>query len=199
MLVWVGALAWALAYTRTVAIAAAMTAPLLAAVVSAAVPASDVGDGRQRRRQHRVEAITLLVGLGLGVAVGCVTLPATGVGVAADRMPVALDPVLDRLPAGTVVMDEYGLGGYLGYRHPDLVPVIDERTELFSVEYVKDYLDARGVRPGWPQFLERTGAKAALVPADAALADALARALNWRDAGVSGAYVLLVAPELSLR
>ena len=73
-------------------------------------------------------------------------------------MPAGLDAALDRLPAGTVVLNEYGLGGYLRYRHPDLVPVIDERTELFAVDYVEAYLDARGAKPGWTDFLQRTGA-----------------------------------------
>jgi hypothetical protein len=107
-------------------------------------------------------------------------------------MPVGLDAALDRLPAGTVVFDEYGLGGYLRYRHPDLVPVIDERTELYSFDYVEGYLDARGAKPGWGDFLSRTGARAALVPSDSAIADALPRDLGWRSLGTSGDYVLLV-------
>ena len=37
-----------------------------------------------------------------------------------DRMPTGLDAALDRLPAGTVVFNEYWVGGYLRYGHPDL-------------------------------------------------------------------------------
>ena len=124
----------------------------------------------------------------ISAALAAVVLPATTA--TPDRMPVGLDAALDRLPAGTVVFDEYGLGGYLRYRHPDLVPVIDERTELFTVDYVEAYLAARGAKPGWTDFVERTARQGGLVPAESAIADALPRELGWRSLGTSGDYVL---------
>ena len=160
--VWVLALGWALAYARTVAIAAAMAAPLVVAVLSSVLPPEPTESRAQVVRRLRVEWATLAGSVVVCAGLAAVVLPATTE--TPDRMPVGLDAALDRLPAGTVVMDEYGLGGYLRYRHPDLVPVIDERTEVFTVDYVEAYLDARGAKPGWTAFLERTGAKAALVP-----------------------------------
>ena len=142
VLVWVVALGWALAYTRTVAVAAAMAAPLVVAVVSSVLPPEPVESRPQAVRRRRVEWITLVVSVVISGVLAAVVLPATTA--TPDRMPAGLDAALDRLPAGTVVFDEYGLGGYLRYRHPDLVPVIDERTELFTVDYVEAYLAARG-------------------------------------------------------
>ncbi len=52
--------------------------------------------------------------------------------------------------------------------------------------------------PGGPRFLQRTGATAALVPTESAIADALPRVLGWRSLGTSGDYVLLVEPALVL-
>jgi hypothetical protein len=191
LLVWVVALGGALAYTRTVAVAAAIAAPLFVGVLSWALPAAASESRVETAGRRRVEWATIAGSVVLGAVLAAVVLPATTR--TADRMPVGLDAALDRLPAGTVVFDEYGLGGYLRYRHPDLVPVIDERTELYSVDYVEGYLDARGAKPGWGDFLVRTGARAALVPSDSAIADALPRDLGWRSLGTSGDYVLLVA------
>ncbi|MEP6650123.1 MAG: hypothetical protein ABJA74_09440 [Lapillicoccus sp.] len=197
VLVWVIALGWALAYTRTVAIAAAMAAPLVVAGISSVLPSEPAESRAQAVRRRRVEWVTLAGSLVVSAVLAALVLPATTA--SPDRMPTGLDAALDRLPAGTVVMDEYGLGGYLRYRHADLVPVIDERTELFAVDHVQAYLDARGAKPGWTDFLQKTGAKAALVPTESAIADALPRQLDWRSLGTSGDYVLLVAPGLSSR
>jgi hypothetical protein len=195
VLVWVVALGWAITYTRTVAIAAAMAAPLFVAVVSSVLPPEAVEGSPPALRPRRVERMTLVASLVVSGVLAAIVLPATTA--TPDRMPSGFDAALDRLPEGTVVFDEYGLGGYLRYRHPDLVPVIDERTELFTVGYVEAYLSARGARPGWTDFVERTGATAALVPADSAIADALPRTLRWQSLGRSGDYVLLVEPRPS--
>lgn len=192
LFVWVVALGWALAYTRTVAIAAAIAAPLVVGVVSRALPPEPLEPPRHASRRRRVEWLTVVASAVLGAGLAAAVLPATTR--IPDRMPVGLDSALDSLPKGTVVLDEYGLGGYLRYRHPDLVPVIDERTELYAVDYVEAYLNARGAKAGWTDFLQRTGAQAALVPTESAIADALPRTLGWRSLGVSGDYVLLVSP-----
>ena len=99
--------------------------------------------------------MTLVASLVISGVLAAVVLPATTA--TPDRMPAGLDAALDRLPAGTVVFDEYGLGGYLRYRHPDLVPVIDERTELFTVDYVEAYLSARGAKPGLDRLRRADG------------------------------------------
>ena len=193
ILVWVVALGWAIAYTRTVAVAAAMAAPLVVAVVSSALPPEAAESRSEVVRQRRVEWITVAASVVVGAVLAAVVLPASTS--TPDRMPTGLDAALDRLPAGTVVFNEYGLGGYLHYRHPDLVPVIDERTELFTVDHVEAYLAARAARPGWTDFVARTRATAALVPVESAIADALPRTFGWASWGESDRYVLLVSPR----
>ena len=160
--VWIIALGWALVYTRTVAVGAAMAAPLVVGVVSRALPRGQTETGAERITRRRVEWVTVVASAVIAAALAAVIIPPSTS--APDRMPVGFDVALDRLPAGTVVMDEYGLGGYLRYRHPDLVPVIDERTELYSVEYVEAYIAARGAEPGWTEFLRHTGERSPSCP-----------------------------------
>jgi hypothetical protein len=152
--------------------------------VSRALPPEPTEPQEDAARGRRVEWVALLasvlVGAGLAAAV---LLATTGI---PDRMPIGLDSALDSLPKGTVVHDEYGLGGYLRYRHPDLVLVIDVRTELYAMDYVEAYLNARGAKPGWTDFHQQTGAQAALVPTESAIADTMPRTLGWRSLGVNG-------------
>lgn len=198
---WLVALAWCLAYTRTVAVAAAMSAPLLVATFRPVVERLD-GATRAAHQQNvrhgaapaadpirRSEVAVVVTSFLVSLALAAVVIPRSSD--VEDRMPIGLAPALASLPAGTVVMDEYGLGGWLRYRFPDLEPVIDERTELYSVAHVERYLAARSARPGWQDSLHAYGATAALLPTDSALADALPRELGWRTIGASEGYVLL--------
>ena len=196
MLVWVVAVGWSLAYTRTVAIGAAMAGPLVVAALIPrwpAVTASRPERTRLTRRTRRTEG-----GVVAGAAPG---LRPRGRCRAARRVPGggagcpwAWVRPWPALPAGTVVVDEYGLGGWLRYRHPDLGPVIDERTELFSVDLRRGATS----RPGRPDQVGRTPSAATAppppsCPSSLALADALPRELGWRSLGEDNGYVLLAA------
>ena len=154
LLVWVVALGWAVADTRTVAVAAAMAAPLVVAVVSSALTPEASESRPQTVRRRRVEWITLVASIVIRGVLAAVVLPATTG--TPDRMPTGLDAALDRLPAGTVVFNEYWVGGYLGVQGTRISPVIDQRTEVFTVDYVQAHLAARGAKPGWADFVKRT-------------------------------------------
>jgi hypothetical protein len=189
--VWLVALGWTLAYTRTVAVGAAIAAPLFVGVVSSTLQGRVPALGSPLRARS-AEIVAASVSTVLSLVLALVLLPAsarTPVG-----MPSGLDPELDRLPPGTVVVNEYGFGGWLKYAHPDLVPVIDERTELFTQDYVEEYLGARAARASSQDFLVRTGATAALVPTTSALADALQHEPGWRLVASRDGFVLLVGP-----
>jgi hypothetical protein len=188
--VWLLALGWTLAYTRTVAVGAAIAAPLFVGVVSGALRGRVLAAESQARRIS-TDIVAASVSTVLSLLLALVLVPAsarTAVG-----MPSSLDGELDRLPVGTVVVNEYGFGGWLRYAHPDLVPVIDERTELYAEDYLEEYLGARAARVGWQQFLARTGATAALVPTASALGDALQYEAGWRAVASREGFVLLVA------
>jgi hypothetical protein len=72
-------------------------------------------------------------------------------------VPSDLSTQLSALPRGTVVLNEYELGGWLMWSQPQLEPVIDPRTEVYAVSCVHRYVDALGVLPGWRNFVADTG------------------------------------------
>jgi hypothetical protein len=105
-----------------------------------------------------------------------------------------LNTELRALPSGTVVYNTYALGGWLLLTHRQLDPVIDGRTEVFSVAYVDRYVRSLQALPGWSSTVRSSGAQVALLERDTALSDALERQ-DWREVGRDNGYVLLRAPS----
>ena len=83
-------------------------------------------------------------------------------------MPLGLDAALDRLPAGTRVFNDYALGGWIAWRHPDLEHYIDGLITPYSVPHVDGYGRVVAPGPGWYDVVRRSGAAVALVPSDSA-------------------------------
>jgi hypothetical protein len=184
ILLWLIAVAWTLMYTRTVAVGAAVAAPIFVSALS-----DRIGFGVRRLPHGSRKAViwTLASTVVASSLMALLLLPAS---TATAGMPTGLDAALNRLPAGTVVFNEYGFGGWLRYAHPNVVPVIDERTEVFSQSYIERYLTARGSSTKWTEFARETGSTAALVPEDSAVAAALDRSGTWRVAGSDAGLVL---------
>jgi hypothetical protein len=90
-----------------------------------------------------------------------------------------------------VVLDQFAISGWLLWAEPHLIPVADLRSEVYSSEYLTAYRNNESVGPGWRSFITRTGATAALLSEDSALADALQHQLHWRVTGRDNGYVLL--------
>ena len=186
VLLWAMALGWTLLYARTVAVGAVIATPLAAQALAGLVPVPEDPGAR------RLERILLPASAALAIVVGAVLAPTTAA--VAGGMPTALDAALERLPAGTVVLDDDSAGGWLLLTHPHVRPVIDTRTYLFDVPYIRAYMDARAVRSGWQDFIARTGARAALLREGDPLVPALTGEPGWAVSGQSGGWVLLVAP-----
>jgi len=128
-----------LAYARTVALGAAIVAPVVALAAERVLPL------RREPRQRREVALTAsLAAVGLGVAAAL----APGLAATPTGVPNALDAQLDALPTGTVVYNDYALGGWLHRRHPRLQPVIDGRTEIYETSYVESYSGLPAHPPG---------------------------------------------------
>jgi hypothetical protein len=108
--------------------------------------------------------------------------------------PEGLRTQLAAIPAKTVVLNDYAAGGWLLWAEPQLAPVIDLRSEIYSMEYINDYRRTEEVRAGWQNFLGRTKPKYALLKANAPLTVALREALKWTTVGKDANYVLLKAP-----
>ncbi len=185
---WFVALGWMLLYARTIAVGAVIAAPLLVG----ALHATFGGPPPVRLSARRGETMLLLGSV--AVALVAVATMSAGTSSRPDHVPSGLNSQLDALAPRTVVFNEYSLGGWLLWRHPDLLPVIDGRTEIFSVAYVDDYMVALSAQPGWQATLDRSGARVALVPDASALGDALVHSRGWKVTGADDGYLLLQAP-----
>jgi hypothetical protein len=108
--------------------------------------------------------------------------------------PGGLDGRLAALPQDTVIYNQYGTGGWLMLMHPNLAPVVDERTEVYSEPYLDAYFASLQVGPTWARTVSRSGATEALLPDDSPLSAALISQLKWRPTGHDRGFVLLTAP-----
>jgi hypothetical protein len=177
---------WALLSARTVTLAAAIAAPLMAAALQSLLPDGVIAMGRR-------EVAAVGAGVLVCLATVALLLPAS-TGTPAN-VPNALNATLDRLPPHTVIFNDSVLGGWLLWRHPSLEPVIDGRAEAFPKAQFEGYIKTSQVAAGWQDFLEATRSRHALVEEGSPLATALGERLHWRSLGRDDGYVLLAAPE----
>ncbi len=178
-----------LAMWRLVPLGAILAAPLLATALQAVIGRPPEGWTRRERRAV-VASWTLALALAAAISAG----PG---GTSAQQFPGDLgtvDSALADLPDGTVVLDDFGLSGWLLWRHPSLKPVIDLRVELYSAEHIAAYRRAERVEPGWQNLLTETRATYAVLRTDSALGAALQQRLDWSSVAAHGDYELLRAP-----
>jgi hypothetical protein len=96
-----------------------------------------------------------------------------------------------RLPKGTVVFNAYVHGGWLEWRHRNVVPVVDGMTDAYEVRHVADFVSAWRLEPGWYDFVRSTGADYALLNSDAAINEALQERNDWQVVVEEDQLVLL--------
>ena len=108
-------------------------------------------------------------------------------------VPQRLRPQLSLIPSGTVVLAQGDISGWLFWVDPGLRPVLDPRVEVYSSEHVRAFVSTMAARPGWRQFVKRTGARFALVPSDSPIAAALVERAGWSQTGKDAGFVLLRA------
>src|SRR6476661_385798 len=148
------AIGLALLYSRTVAVGAAVIAPVAAATIQGLLP-------RDREPVTRRE-IGLTTGLtALGLLVAALVLPTRA------AVPTwganDLDVPLAALPQDTVVCNDYGVGGWLIWRHPNVRPTIDGRVEIYATGHVKEHIEFERATPGWQAYLGKTSCTYALL------------------------------------
>ncbi|HEX4470730.1 MAG TPA: hypothetical protein VH085_02075 [Nocardioides sp.] len=169
---------------RTVPVGAAMLAPLAAGPLQALLGRR----GRVGRREFRAvlagSAATLVV---LGLAV-----PHTSAEPLSE--PGWTGPALDRLPAGTKVLDDWGLGGYLMWRYPKLDLVMHGYGDTFTTAELDRNNGFVLTSPGWEQDLRATGARVAVLRPWSLLAYALVAQEGWTVVHRSETLELLHAP-----
>jgi hypothetical protein len=170
---------------RTVAVGAAMLAPLAAAPLQALF-GRRTPVGRRERGVVLSSAVMSLLVLGLLV-------PQTS----ADPPPEPgwVDPALGGLPVGTKVLDDWALGGYLMWRYPRLDLVMHGYGDTFTTAELDRNDRLLQVGPGWEQDLRATGARLALLRPDSRLAYALVADRGWSVEHHSDTLELLSAPR----
>jgi hypothetical protein len=176
---------------RTVALAGLVLSPLLAEAFDAWVRRHSPEAERSWGPRPRLEA-----GLLAGWTLACAALLVAVVPrvVVLPRTDSAIDRRLDQLPAGSVVFNYFDIGGWITWRHPDLVPVIDGSITPYSPAYEDEYFRSiHLLDPGWHAFLDRTGAKVVVTLQGSTFVHALERE-GWRPRAHYLDYVLLIAP-----
>lgn len=192
LLLWVAAILLVLVMQRTVAIGALVGALLLADAAETFLtdrsPAVDAALERQSARGRREWAV--LVGaaaLAVALAVPLAALRAQQ----AHGVPTRLVTALRALPAGTHVISDGDLSGWLMFQAPQAKPIFDIRIEVYAPTHIHGFIDALHAQPGWTAYLARTQTRAALLKSDAPLVSALHDQWHWTVTKADLGYVLM--------
>ena len=175
---------WAVYSARTVPVSAAVVAPLLAMSLQTLLP--------PRSKVTRRERQVVLGGFGAALVALALVLPQVDL---APRQPGWLDPALDALPAGTTVLNEWPVGGYLMWRHPDLDIGMHGYVDTYTKPEIDRLVRLLDTAPGWEETLDATGAKWAVLTPDSTLAYRLQNELGWAVVHESEGKALLRAPD----
>ncbi|MFW6775703.1 hypothetical protein ACOACO_15575 [Nocardioides sp. CPCC 205120] len=192
------ALAWALYSARTVPVSAAVLAPVLAHALRRTEPDVTAGaPGVPEAEHHRGAPSRLELAVG-GAAVALAVVAVVVLNLRAGDEPdddlAWAAPALDALPAGTVLLDDWGRGGYLMWRHPQLDLVMHGYGDTFTVEELRRNTDLTDVEPRWDEMVADTGARWALLRTDSSLGYAVEHDLGWERVETGGDHVLLRHP-----
>ncbi|WP_156409795.1 hypothetical protein [Nocardioides sp. Soil796] len=177
---------WTLLAARTVTLGAIIAAPLLAAAVQTWL---------RRKPELRAAWEKPFV---FGTAAVCLVGLFLAVSRTADEpagVPSEFDPQLSALADGTPILNDYGVGGWLRWAHPELDPLIDGLTEAYTLQELSDYGKVTDVAEGWEQVVQDSRAQHALLLESSPLAVALEDRLSWNVLGTDEGYVLLKAPS----
>jgi hypothetical protein len=82
-------------------------------------------------------------------------------------------------PSGKLFND-YNWGGFLIWRLPEYPVFIDGRTDLFTDQQIKTYLDTIAGKPGWEQTLADNQISVVMIPSESGLAERLNQNPDWR-------------------
>ncbi len=188
---WLAGVTFALLYTRTIAVGA-----MILAVLAAAALARHPRVGTGTTPSSRTEMVVLSTVVALLAGLGPLTLAAD-----ADRpsaVPSGMNEALAEMPAGTVVYNEYVLGGWLLWEHPELDPVIDGRADVYDIEHFARVADSYELSPGWDTTVRGSRASVAVLYSSSPLAHALVDQLGWTETSFDAGYVLLLPPDRHL-
>ena len=110
-----------------------------------------------------------------------------------NSIQVGLDAELGALPPGTVVLNDWGDGGYVMWAHPQLHLVMHGYGDTFTTEELARNVEILDLERGWQDLVRDTGAEVAFLRTDHPLTAALEDA-GWRVERTSEDVELLTAP-----
>ncbi len=176
-------MAWGLYSVRTTIVAAIILTPLLAMALQRLVPHV----GRMGRRE--VAAVGA-IGLAATVALGFVAAER------GDRSPVApwVDERLDAMPAGTKVLNDWELGHWALWRHPQLALVMHGYVDVFTVDELERNIGIATLAPTWDREVADLDVDYAMVDPDSRLGYGLTELLGWTEVEGDDDFVLLTPP-----
>jgi len=175
----------ALAATRTIAVGAVIAVPLLAQEVQL-YRGRPVAASTRRSRAAWVALMLVALAAAAPLSAARAQSPVS--------VPQRLKPQLSAIPSGTVVLTQGDISGWLFWAHPGVRPEPDPRIEIYSPAHVLALTSATAAAPGWKQFVNRIGARYALVLTGSPLATALVDRAGWSQVGQDAGFVLLRAP-----
>jgi hypothetical protein len=170
---------------RTVPLAAMILVPLAAAQVRGTTARSASANPRIERLLVAAGALVALVALAVAVPHTSSNPPA---------QPSWVDPALSSLPAGTKVVDDWGWGGYLMWRYPQLDLLMHGYGDTFTAAELQRNTDIEAIAPGWDRELRATGCTIAVLRPTSALAYALLHQEHWTVVHRSTTIIELRAP-----
>jgi MFS family permease len=176
--------ALALLYSRTIAVGAAIVAPLAAHTMRNLLPREPI-----TRREGLLTGVLATGSLVVAGVIAAGTAGTPGLG------PNDLDKVISALPTGTVVCNEQADGGWLIYKHPNVRVTMDTRVEIYSTDHIDGYLTFLRAAPGWQEYPQRLGCQYSLLDVKDPVVEALARQLGWSPVAKTVDRVLLRAPQ----
>lgn len=174
------AIVWGLFSVRTTIVAGVMLTPLLAASLQRIVPSVE------RIGRRELVAVTSL---------WLVALVALGFAAAGERndTPVAswVDERLDAMPAGTTVLNDWELGHYTLWRHPQVQLAMHGYVDMFTLAELERNIDILTLEPGWDSEVRRLNVDYAVIDPDSPMGYALVHQLGWTEIEGDEDYVLL--------
>jgi len=170
----------ALRSVRNVPLFSLLAIPILAAQAEKLAPLHSSSQPAPRPIQWALGGV-LLLALG-ATMVSVTTLLGRQSRLIQQANPVAAaDWILENRPEGKIY-NTYHWGGYLIWRlFPAYGVIVDGRSDLYSPEFIEEYVDTYYARPGWAEFLKRNDVRIVLIEPGSLLAAQLGQSPEWRE------------------
>jgi hypothetical protein len=112
------------------------------------------------------------------------------------KFPVAATQLIAERSIHEPIFSLDSWGGYFIYRlYPEMKVFVDDRHDLYGEQFLREYLTAIRLAPGWDQVLDGKRVNWVLMPGDSTLANMLKETHRWRIIYADDVAVLLEREE----